>query len=363
MLTRRRFLFSLGCAVLAVAPMRASADVGDDIRAAYLSSGQLENPAKVRELVRLIEETELNAIVIDVKDSRVLLDPRHLATLRLFKERGVYVIGRLITFQDSRLALDRKDLAVRSADGGLFLDGNPRWRRYWVDPAAKEAQDWNIAIAKRVIDAGVDEVNFDYIRFPHQRSLVYPHWDLSLPKHAVMEEFFARLRRELDLHAAARGVRAKLSIDVYGYVYLNGIEPGVGQRLLSAAKYFDVVAPMAYPSHYQCNEFGLKDPNLHPALVYERTLAKGLETLRAAGVTVATRPWIQDFSVPNIYGCRDPKRSEEYVVSAKGNIVVKYGAARVRAQIEAAKKLGVRGFMLWNPESSYTENALLRKNN
>ncbi len=360
MLTRRQFL--AGCAALAALPQRVAAETGDDIRAAYLSSGQLENPAKIRELARLIEETELNALVIDVKDSKVLLEPRHLSTLRFFKERGVYVIGRLITFQDSRLALDRKDLAVRSADGGLFLDGNSKWRRYWVDPAAKEAQDWNIAIAKRVIDAGVDEVNFDYIRFPHQSKLVYPHWDRSLPKHAVMEEFFARLRGELDLHMAKRGARAKLSIDVYGYVYLNGIEPGVGQRLLGAAKYFDVVAPMAYPSHYSCGEFGVKDPNLHPALVYDRTLRAGLETLRAAGLTAATRPWVQDFSVPNIYGCRDPKRSEEYVVSAKGNVVVKYGASRVRAQIEAARTLGIRGFMLWNPENDYTENALLRKN-
>ncbi|MDP3947096.1 MAG: putative glycoside hydrolase, partial [bacterium] len=142
-LTRREFLggFAALTVLPSALPRSALAEQGDDIRAAYLSSGQLENPAKVKELLGLIEATELNAIVIDVKDSKVLLEPRHVATLRLFKERGVYVIGRLITFQDSRLAQDRKDLAVRDADGGLFLDGNPRWRRYWVDPAAKDVQD------------------------------------------------------------------------------------------------------------------------------------------------------------------------------------------------------------------------------
>lgn len=347
MLTRRQFL--IGSAALA---FPSSADAGDDIRAVYLSSGQLENPVKVQELLGLIAETDLNAIVVDVKDSKVLLEPRHVATLRLFKDRGIYVIGRLVTFQDSRLALDRKDLAIRDAKGNFFLEGNPQWRRYWVDPAAKDAQDWNIAVAKRVIEAGVDEVNFDYIRFPHQRSLVYPHWSPRIPKDVVMEDFFARLRSELG---------AKLSIDVYGNVYQFGAVSGVGQRLLSAAKHFDVIAPMAYPSHYQCNEFGVKDPNLHPALVYERTLKAGLETLRQAGASALTRPWIQDFSVMNIYGCRDPKRPEEYVRSPKGNIVVNYGAARVRAQIEAARKLGIRGFMLWNPENEYTRGALLSK--
>lgn len=360
-LTRREFL--TGCAALAVLPRPTAAgtEMGDNIRAVYLSSGQLENPAKIKELLGLIEATELNAIVIDVKDSKVLLEPRELSTLRFFKERDIYVIGRLITFQDSRLAVERKDLAVRDADGNLFLDGNPKWRRYWVDPAARDAQDWNIEVAKRVIDAGVDEVNFDYIRFPHQRSLVYPVWDRVVPKFMVLEDFFARLRRELDRHMDARGVRVALSIDVYGYVYLNWSEPGIGQRLLDAAKYFDIVAPMAYPSHYQCNEFGVKDPTLHPALVYERTIREGLELFREEDLAAVTRPWIQDFSVMNIYGCRDPERPEEYVLSRKGNLVVKYGASRVRAQIDAARKLGLHGFMLWNPESDYTRGALLPK--
>jgi hypothetical protein len=360
-ITRRQFLAGLVGVSLAPHKKAAQQASGDNIRAVYLSSSQLANRPKILELLRLIENTELNAIVIDVKDSAVLLEPYHLAVHRLFKDRGIYVIGRIVTFQDSRLALQNKDIAVKNPGGNLFVDGNPKWHRYWVDPAAKESQDWNIAVAKRVLDAGVDEVNFDYIRFPHQSNLVYPRWDGKRTKYAVMEEFFERLRMELGRYMSMRGIKAKLSIDIYGYVYLFGKEPGVGQDLVAVAKYFDVIAPMAYPSHYKCGEFGVMDPNLHPALVYEKTLASGLEILKHAGMSVITRPWIQDFSIMNIYGCRDKNKPEEYVRSQSGNTIVKYDKSRVRAQIDTAAKLGIDGFMLWNPSNNYTADALLSK--
>ena len=136
-----------------------------------------------------------------------------------------------------------------------------------------------------------------------------------------------------------------LSIDIFGEVFAYGSEPGIGQKLSDIAEFFDVISPMAYPSHYQCGEFGLKDPNTNPYMVYKRTLEPGLRYLRSIGFKGKVRPWIQDFSIANIYGCGP---------------VVYYGPQEVKAQIKASEELGSAGFMLWNAANNYTKKALMR---
>jgi hypothetical protein len=320
---------------------------GEEIKAAYLTSACLSSAKKIDYLLKLINETELNAIVIDVKESAVYLNKQHLKTIKMFKDRGIYTIARIVVFQDSVLATKRPDLAIKRHNGTLWMSGRPVWKRYWTDPASNEVASYNIAIAKRAIDAGFDEVQFDYIRFPSDgpmNDIVYPFYDGQTPKHEVMEKFFARLRSELKAYNPS----VILAIDMFGYVLQNGANWGIGQRLEGVAKYFDVLSPMAYPSHYRCKEFGIPDPNTAPFTVYDRTLAIGRGRLEKQGIPAPIiRPWIQDFSIRNIYGCGIP--------------AVKYDADKIKAEFAACRKNGSTGFMLWNATSRFTREALLPK--
>ena len=207
--------------------------------------------------------------------------------------------------------------------------------------ASALAQNYNIEIAKRAIDAGFDEIQFDYIRFPTDgniKNIRFPVFNpLSMNKAKVMKEFFAKMERELKAYSP----NTLIGIDVFGEVFLRGKESGIGQSLSDIAEYFDVISPMAYPSHYMCGEFGVDDPNSHPFKVYYATLKKGLEFLDNKNIII--RPWIQDFSIRSIYGC-GPKSY--------------YGPEKVLAQIQAARDLGINGFMLWNASNNFTIEVL-----
>lgn len=330
------------------------------VRAVYLAIDYLYNQKKIEYLERLIDTTELNAVVIDFKVGRPEINEYMEYLIERFHKKGVYVIGRMVVFQDSYLAKTRPHLAVRDKSGALCYSGKKEWGRYWVDMASDEVQEYNIKIAKEAVDIGFDEINFDYIRFPSdfgpncntRENVRYPVWsdnhlkesERRASKYAAMRSFYAKVRSELKAHARERGKNVTLSIDIFGEVFLNGKEPGIGQKLSAIAEFFDVISPMPYPSHYKCGEFGVKDPNARPNLVYKRTLASGLAVLSRLEFKGEVRPWIQDFSLANIYGC--------------GPHIV-YGPHEVRAEIEAAQGLGIEGFMLWNGASSFTKGALL----
>ena len=264
----------------------------------------------------------------------------------MFKDDGIYTIGRMVVLQDTKLAQQRPDLAIKTREGGFWYSGRAAWNRYWVDPASPEVAKYNIEIAKKGIDAGLDEIQFDYIRFPSDgdmNDIVYPVWDGKTPKYEVMRNLFSRLKSELKAYKQD----IVLSIDVFGHVYSQGQELSVGQRLEDIAEFFDVVSPMAYPSHYRCGEFNIPDPNYEPFKIYDLTLAAGLTKLDSIKKWPITRPWIQDFSIRNIYNCGLP--------------AAQYDAGMVRNEISAIQKHNVNGFMLWNAASTFTEKALLPK--
>ena len=336
-------------------------------RAAYISIDKLHSSTVIARIEDLLATTEINAVVIDFKVGKPVLDDHMKKLIVRFKSKGAYVIGRQVVFQDSYLASVRPDLALRIpaknycnfAAGSFWYSGEKSWNRYWVDMSSRDAQNYNIKIAKDGIDAGFDEINFDYIRFPSdgpgckiadsqgkKKRLsvppVYPVWNDKISKEQILADFFEKMNKELKQHKP----QAVLSIDIYGYVFLRGVEPGVAQNLLVVAKYFDVVSPMAYPSHYACNEFGVKDPNTAPYKVYAETLKRGVEILKNADANVIVRPWIQDFSIASIYGCGKK---------------IEYGPNKVAAEINASKDLGILGFMLWDSSNNYTKNALRPK--
>lgn len=314
---------------------------GDGIKTVYLSSDYLYSQEKINYLLKIVEETEINAVVIDFKDNRLINDQRIKDIIAAFKAKGAYVIGRLVTFQDTSFAKANPDCAIKTKSGEFWRSGRKVWKRYWLDPASPKVLDYTIKVAKIGIDMGFDEINFDYIRFPsdgNMKDMVYPYWDGHTSKYAVMANFFKTLNNELKLYSP----KTKLSIDIFGEVFLNGAESGVGQSLEGMSKYFDIICPMAYPSHYKPGIFGKGDPNLDPYDTYHRTLRRGKMFLDNLNSDAKIRPWIQDFSIRNIYG---------------GQKVI-YGPKEVRDQIRASSDLGIDGFMLWNANNRYTTGAL-----
>lgn len=322
----------------------------NETMAVYLSIDNLYNQKKIEYIFSLFDGTELNAVVIDFKVDKLQTNQYVRDLIARFHQKGIYVIGRLVMFQDSYLAKTRPHLAIRNKNGEMCFSGRKFWQRHWVDMASEEVINYNIEIAKSGIDLGFDEINFDYIRFPSdlkncnlRNDIIYPVWD-GKDRYLVMRKVFAAIKEQLKNHAGKNNTSVILSIDIYGEVFAYGAEPGIGQKLSDIAEFFDVISPMAYPSHYKCGEFGLKDPNANSYVVYNETLESGLKQLQGIGFKGGVRPWIQDFSIANIYGCGP---------------VVYYGEKEVRAQIKASQGLGINGFMFWNAANNYTKKALL----
>ena len=310
-----------------------------NVKALYLTSDTVRNPKKMFLINKLLDETELNGVIIDVKVGKPAIDKELEKIVADFNRRGVWTIARIVVMQDSRLATRRPELAIKNSKGELWRSGKREWQRYWVDPASKEVVDYNIQIAKQAIDAGFKEIQFDYIRFPsdgNMRDIVYPHYKGG-SKYEVMDKFFARLTSELKAYRP----EIVLSVDIFGEAYVNGRGSGIGQDLKDIEKYFDVISPMNYPSHFNCGEFGFHDPNQHPYEIMSKSLSAGKKHLTKPSVII--RPWLQAFSIANIYKCG-------------GKIV--YGKDELAAQIKAVYDNKHYGWMLWNASNRYSEEDL-----
>ena len=310
-----------------------------NVKALYLTSDTVRNPKKMFLINKLLDETELNGVIIDVKVGKPAIDKELEKIVADFNRRGVWTIARIVVMQDSRLATRRPELAIKNSKGEFWRSGKREWQRYWVDPASEEVIEYNIAIAKKAIDAGFKEIQFDYIRFPsdgNMKDMVYPYYKGG-SKYEVMARFFARLNLELKTYDP----EILLSIDIFGEAHVNGRGSGIGQDLKDIEKYFDVISPMNYPSHFNCGEFGFHDPNQHPYEIMSKSLSAGKKHLTKPGVII--RPWLQAFSIANIYKCG-------------GKIV--YGKDELAAQIKAVYDNKHYGWMLWNASNRYSEEDL-----
>ncbi len=337
----------------------------EPMQAIYLSHWSAASGKRIKTLVDLARSRRVNAVVLDIKDASgfVAFDTavpdvkrygaryvtiRNIESLvQRLQGEGLYVIARIVVFEDPRLAEARPDLAVHrksklgSQGEGLSLSTLWLDRRglAWIDPAAREAWDYNIAIAKDAVSRGFDEINFDYIRFPSDGDLQDMHfscWDGTRPRNEVIGEFFAYLRRHLP--------RVTISADLFGLATVKNNDLGIGQIIEDAFRHFDYVCPMVYPSHFGVGFLGERNPAKTPFRVVHYSMKSAYQRLQALpGKTqdrVKLRPWLQDF-----------------------DLGADYDADMVRAQIEAVcEALGEQyiGFMLWNPLNRYTSEALPR---
>jgi hypothetical protein len=305
-----------------------------NVKAIYATAAVAASPRHFASLVALANATEVNAIVVNVKDGDgVYLEENMRQVAAALHENGIYPIARVVVFQDSDLARRRSDLALKNADGTLWSSGRGKYQ--WVDPASREVWDYNVDVARKALDLGFSEVNFDYIRFPSDgdvNAAVFPTYDGTRPAHAVMREFYQYLTTEVK-HTHPD---AALSIDLFAFSFLRSDGLGVGQRLADAAEFFDVVSPMVYPSHYTSGNFDFPNPADHPYEVVYRTLEAGKAFLTAS-TTAIVRPWVQDFDIGAVYD-----------------------AAAVRAEIQAIIDSGAGDtWMVWNPANVYERDKFL----
>ena len=286
--------------------------------------------------------------------------PKLNSLIKRLHDEGIYAIARVSVFQDPRLALARPELALQSSSTKKnWLDNKGL---AWIDPAAKEAWDYNIAIAKEALERGFDEINFDYIRFASDGNLndiLYPLWDGKSFKNAVIESFFKYLRSELS--------GAIISADLFGLVTVNNDDLGIGQHLEDAFPYFDYIAPMVYPSHYFTGFMGLQSPAKYPYEVIKYSMDFALNRLNnfrnkilAQNSSTTTppsifdpeklakfRPWLQDFDLGADYNETMVKREIQAV----------YDSATTTGVAE------INGWMLWNASNVYTKGALENESN
>lgn len=321
------------------------------IRAVYLGS----NFGRTDTILNIAANTEINSVVIDIKDSAVFLDEWHQKLIARLNAANLYVTCRIVVFQDTVYAKNYPHAAIKKVlldekgerQEEFWWSGKRKWQRYWIDPTNKAFWEYNRDIALKGITAGCQEINFDYIRYPSDgdmKNIAYPSRKNRQPtdaeKRETMQTFFSYITRSLkDKHPAT-----PLSVDIFGVVFLNGKEAGIGQYLEDIATYFDVIALMPYPSHYPCKEFGAQDPNRIPYRVYHETLSKGLALLNKKDVAI--RPWLQAFSIANIYGCGG---------------IVEYDRIRFREQIRAANNHGIQSWMAWNASANYSRELFNKK--
>jgi len=304
------------------------------------------------QLIDVAKRTEVNALVIDVKDDRGFLlyrsnvplaravgadtnrpmsAKRLRAILDTMRAHEIFPIARIVVAKDPLLAQAKTEWAVkRKSDGSPWLDKNGR---PWLDPHHREIWAYAGDIGTEAIELGFGEVQFDYVRFPDEPRLIR---EATFPlaqgrvRARVIREQLGYLRGQF----APRKV--PMAIDVFGLTATDSTDMGIGQQWEQFVDQADVVLPMTYPSHYAPGTYGLGNPNAHPYAVLDHSLRDARR--RSAGVAGAGEilPWYQDFTL-------GPPR---------------YEAEHVRAQIQAGYDNGVRGWMLWNPGSRYTTEAL-----
>ena len=323
----------------AVAPELAPRPAPRQIRGVHVTAPLASVPGRLRAYLGL---RGLNTIQLDVKDengeigfvpssvplareigaARSYYRPRQVA--RQARAHGVYLIGRVVCFEDPALARGRPALAIKRSDGSTWTN---RAGLAWTSPYSREVWAYLVDLAEAAARTGFDEIQFDYVRFPSDGELdgiVYPGRTAVAPGW-VIAQFLQYASKRL------RPLGVRVSVDVFGLSASRDL--GIGQLPRRFARYVDAVYPMVYPSHYNAGEYGLADPNAAPGETVAASLSDFTATL--AGRDTDVVPWLQDFSLGRAYTLDD-----------------------VKAQIDAAVGANTRGFLLWNAGGLYTPGAL-----
>ena len=316
-------------------------------KAVYLSIYGIGDKGLRDSALKLIEQTELNALVIDVKGDRGLIPyksdiplaedvgAQRVRTLKDIRslvdelhQKGIYLIARIVVFKDDPLATARPELSVKNRAGGLWRD---RENLAWVDPFRQEVWDYNIDIAAEAAANGFDEIQFDYLRFPDSEGPVFSKVSNEQNRVGAIAGFLEKAKERL------APFNVFISADIFGYVCWNLNDTDIGQTLDAIAEHIDYLSPMLYPSGFHFGIPGFADPVAHPYEIIYLSLKRAHD--RSAIPTVRFRPWLQGF--------------RDYAFDKRS-----FTGAEIRSQISGAENFGSDGWMLWNPRNDYSSEGL-----
>ena len=307
---------------------------------------------KMGELIGVAKTTEVNALVIDVKDdrgfvlyksrvplavqigadtNRAMSHQRLRSILDTMAAHSIYPIARIVVAKDPLLASSRLEWAIKRKDNlepWMDKNGHP-----WLDPHHREVWQYAADLAKEAYDLGFSEVQFDYVRFPDEKRLateaVYPLANGRVRAQVIREQIGF-------VHSLLKPLGMPVTIDVFGLTATDTTDMGIGQRWEMFADQADVVLPMVYPSHFAPGTYKLGNPNASPYATIDHAM-KDIKR-RSAKIPNAAKvvPWYQDFTLgpPHYY------------------------ADQIRAQKKAGYDNGFQSWILWNPKSNYTIAAL-----
>jgi hypothetical protein len=317
-------------------------------KALYLSAYGIGSSTLRGAALAIIAETELNAIVIDVKGDRGVVPYRSAALagaglpqpvvtvadmpalMADLRGRGLYLIARIVTFKDDPYAMAHPAWAVRDARGQVWKD---REGLAWIDPFRSEAWERSLALAEEAAALGFDEIQFDYLRFPDATGLVFAQADTQDNRVGAITRFLDAARQRLARH------NVFIAADVFGYVAWNRDDTHIGQQLESIMAHVDYLSPMLYPSGFSFGIPGHRDPVAAPYEIVRHSLARMLERTGLPGLRF--RPWLQAF--------------RDYAFDRRA-----FGEREIRLQIDAAEAMGTDGWMLWNAANRYDDDGLER---
>jgi len=340
------------------------------VKGIYMTSCIASTPSLRAQLVKLIKETEINSVVIDIKsfDGYISFHPSNpelvhavggcvVKDMKEFIEAlhkdNVYVIGRVAAFQDVLAVKLHPELAVKLASATSTI-----WRDYkgipWIDASARTHWNYLVTVAEEAYSIGFDEINFDYIRFPADGNMKDVSYPLSgtQKKSDVMRSFYAFLHERL----SPQGI--VISGDVFGMTTTNTDDLNIGQVLENALPYFDYIAPMVYPSHYPVGFMNFSDPNQHVYEIVKYSMKSAVERAAATTTKVVLPGGRIGTSTPALYAKPAFNIQKLRPWLQDNNYPVPYTAEMVRAQIQATYDTGLNSWMLWSAGNRYTRAAL-----
>ncbi|NWQ41129.1 putative glycoside hydrolase [Bacillus sp. EB106-08-02-XG196] len=351
----RKLLLTLFVILLTCSPpfheiVLASKPFPEPIRGIYVNAPNTNKPI-FNQLLSLVNSTDLNAMVIDIKDDHGNLTfipskkspyytigrpyiPNPSSLMNTLKKNNIYPIARIVVFKDNVLANKNSNLTYKTTNG---IWKNARGDSF-TNPFLKEVWDYNIGIAMEAVRIGFKEIQFDYVRFPEkfekvENQLIYDKSAFKGNRVAAVSEFVRYAKEKL------KPYNVKVSVDVFGNATVIPEAAGIGQNFTNIAQNVDVISAMIYPSHWTAI-FGIQKPDLQPYHLVEGYAKVENERLKKLNNPPISRPWLQDFTASWL---------------GNGNYKV-YGKKEVEDQIRALHTQGINEYLLWNATNNYTPN-------
>jgi len=313
-------------------------------RGVYITAYTAQNADRLAYIKRVCKAHNLDTICVDAKDMisqpftdlikqrKLTADTKAIPSPWLTKlteelhESGFIVTARCVAFKDDRLLINRPDLSIKLPGGAMYRD---KKQGRWANPYRDEVRLYNALIAESAAASGVDEIQFDYIRFPAEgaaANLTFPEEE-ETSRVEIICQFLAEVKKRTDPY------NASLAADIFGVTAWQSVwdVETLGQSLEAMAKYLDVLSPMFYPSHFHRGYDGFANPGSEPYYFVNTGVKKALEILGSSEAKTKLVPWIQGFNMlsPN------------------------YGPGYIKAQAKACEDEGVEGFLIWNARNVY----------